>query len=229
MLDQIMQEFKKLKFTPHSYPNPIGMVDSEQKALVWTALQADPSKDWLETGSFYGGSICLLGLTRKALGVTGTIFSVDRWRWDGGFDENVAKAGLTEMVTKIDCDSLDLPKHYPGNELSLVFIDGWHSFKAAYLDFLYLEKYLGDGAYVLFHDVGTPSQETLERDYKLAKQNFNKHMEEVLPNPDARQQTYNLDQVVALICFEHGYEVVYHPYHAAPNAVVVLKKRTNES
>lgn len=224
MLEEIMQKFKKLNFVPHSYPNPIGMVDSEQRALAWCAIQAGAEHDWLETGSFYGGSTCLLGLTRQALGKEGTVFSVDRWRFDGEFDKNVSKAKLDNVIKKIDCDSIDLPKLYPGNELSFVFIDGWHSFKGAYTDFLNINNYLCKGGYVLFHDVGTPDEATLKNDYKRAVKNFDSHMSEVLPCNDVHKQTYRLDEVGAYIVFEHNFEVVYHPYCAKPNAVFALKK-----
>jgi predicted O-methyltransferase YrrM len=68
VVDNIIDEFDRFGILPHSLPNAIGMWPNEQECLVWCALQADPFYNWLEVGSFCGGSAILLALVKQKRG-----------------------------------------------------------------------------------------------------------------------------------------------------------------
>jgi len=232
-IKEIMYEFDPFGFREHQYPNAIGMWTEEQEALLECVFNVDPNFDWLEIGSFMGGSTCLMCLAKKEILQYGTlagydvknhskVVSVDLnfSRFANAFNRNVYRIGkFTHLHQKLEISSWDLLKYY-SNELSFAFIDGWHSFKGAFLDFVNIDKLLIDGGIIAFHDVAPQPYKDgqLDKYYQDYLQNKNVLMSEVLPGTDFKsdaeyhkaepKQNFALDELVAFILKERNYELV---------------------
>lgn len=203
----LMQEFDKFGIKTHQMPNAVGMWPNERECLLWSALNS-PEGKWMEIGSFCGGSAVLLCLARRFLAkskgedsipLDQSIVSVD-YNFNPMFDVNVYNTGgFVKESRKIECDSIELDKHYEGDPLSFVFIDGYHSFKYAFNDFSLVDPWLVPGGMVAFHDV-SPMMHAPE-------QSFNKYIDkiykEVLETPSGKllgdKEDFLLDQAVAYI------------------------------
>jgi predicted O-methyltransferase YrrM len=72
---------------------------------------------------------------------------------------NLKKAGLAPYLRFIEAPSDEaLPQlHIEGAAFDFAFIDGWHTFDYALVDFFYLDKMLTVGGYLAFDDVAMPS------------------------------------------------------------------------
>lgn len=222
------------RFTIHQYPNAIGLWKNEQESLAYFALQADPTYNWMEIGSFCGGSATILCLTKKRINAANkNIISVDRnfvYRTDetayASFIANTAQ--FPDMSQMIACDSIKLSELYSGEPLSLVFIDGWHSFKGAFHDFKTVLPWLTTNAIVLFHDVAQQpwSEQFVEYYYQKALDNYDEWMSEPLPNPDPQGQTYHLDELVSYIIKEYNFELINNKVlDGTKNCMVGIRKK----
>src|SRR5210317_702229 len=104
MVEKIIEKFNTFGIQVHGLPNAIGLWPNEQECLVWAASQV-PNGDWLEIGSFCGGSAVLLCLTRKELNLGPKVISVDI-NFNPMFDLNVYNRGkFNNIHEKIECDS----------------------------------------------------------------------------------------------------------------------------
>lgn len=152
----IKYKFDKLGIRPHTLPNAIGMWPNEQECLLWCVLNSEPG-DWLEIGSFCGGSAVLMGLASIATKNSNTVFTVDIdfSKHIPYVDVNLTNAGLLNKVKKIETDStfLDSDRNLKNRKISFAFIDGFHSYNQVLLDFEALYPYFTDHAIVAFHDV----------------------------------------------------------------------------
>ena len=212
------QKFAPLKFTIHQYPNAIGLWKNEQESLLWLALNANPNCDFMEIGSFCGGSAALLCIGKEFHNTDTKVYSVDRnfileHRRDliayDMFVKNMQQFPKTSIA--IACESNDLKNHQPKNPISFAFIDGWHSFKGALLDFQTVLPWLSDDAYVAFHDTAQQpyTKEQLDAHYIKALNNHDEWMKEQLPSWD--EQTYNLDELIAYITHNYNFEYIPNP------------------
>lgn len=204
----IMYGFESLDIKSHSYPNPIGMWPNEMECLVWSALNS-PQRDWLEIGSFYGGSACLLGLSRDEANLGPTVFSCDI-QFKPMVDINIINSEVGHLITKIECNSQSLGQReeLEGHKLSLVFLDGHHAYNSVLQDVSAISKYLVDGAILGFHDVS-------DRTYK---EDANEYFEFICPNKEEHQQlmsdfseNFRLDEAVATLLNTGNYELVDIP------------------
>ena len=175
-INKILDKFQEFGIKNHQYPNAIGMWTCEQKSLLWACLHSNPDYNWLEIGSFYGGSAVLMCLAHHALGGIGKIISMDR-KFDPMYYRNIEFGNFGDLIKQIECDSLNFDKNYNEGELSFALIDGWHSFKGAYLDFKSVDKYMINGGHICFHDVDMfESQDEIEGFYKKAQKNYDYFM-----------------------------------------------------
>jgi predicted O-methyltransferase YrrM len=201
-IDNIINKFDQFGILPHSLPNAIGLWENEQECLIWSAQQADKTKDWMEIGSFCGGSAVLLALTKEQP----KLFSVDI-DFMCIFDFNVYDRGqFDDIVYKIQCDSLKLDRYYKG-DLSFVFLDGYHSFSYVVKEFEILQRFLTKEAIVCFHDVSPKmlqhDQEYIDQQYEWVKNNMGIF--------NATEQDFRIDEAVAYICKKHGYHILDIP------------------
>ncbi len=153
-----------------------GFLDEEEGlALFQTALEAASFGPCLEIGSYCGKSAVYLGWGCKARG--GVLFSIDHHRGSEEqqpgeeyfdpelldpssgridtfpfFRHTLERAGLEDTVVPLVCSSALAAKAWR-TPLSLVFIDGGHSFTAAYGDYLHWSPHLMSGGFLLIHDL----------------------------------------------------------------------------
>ncbi len=228
----LMTEFQKFNYVPHTYPNPIGLWPNEQESLMWTALNSDPTTNWMEIGSFCGGSATIMCIARRFFSAKPTVYSVDRNFCDFGevFDRNLYIFGqFNDIHKKIETDSVYLKDKYDGSPLGFVFIDGWHSFKGCLVDFENIESSLIPGGFVAFHDTWQQPYRKDDMDIYLniANNNYALWMNEQLPAEPTAKQTYNLDCVVAWIVDKYKYKIVDNPMLDGTNNCFVTLRKPN--
>jgi MMP 1-O-methyltransferase len=153
-----------------------GFLDEEEGLFLYHAAEtAVPLGPCLEIGSYCGKSGIYLGLGCKAH--QGVLFSVDHHRgseeqqpgeeyFDPAlfdplsgrvdtfpfFRKTIEKAGLEDTIVPLVCPS-PLAARQWATPLSLVFIDGGHSFEAAYQDYQNWARHILPGGYLLIHDI----------------------------------------------------------------------------
>lgn len=79
--------------------------------------------------------------------------------WQGSGISNIRKAGYDALYEFHECTSQQLLPQLvqKGLRIDFAFIDGWHTFDHALVDFFYIDQMLNDSGIVVFDDVGYPS------------------------------------------------------------------------
>lgn len=151
------------------------MDDDEACRLYDLSLTASRSGPVLEIGSYCGRSAVIIGSACKQN--NGILFSVDHHAGseeqqpgEAYFDpdlydkktltvntfplfrQTLSRAGLEETVVPIVCTSKTAGRMWK-TPLSMVFIDGGHSFDAAYTDFLTWAPHIIPGGFLVIHDI----------------------------------------------------------------------------
>jgi predicted O-methyltransferase YrrM len=159
-----------------------GFLDKEEgRRLYEIALKASRLGPCLEIGSYCGKSAIYLGSACREN--NGILFSIDHHRGseeqqpgEEYFDPDlfdvqsgridtfkefrrmVERAGLEETVVPIVCRS-DVAARLWATPLSLVFIDGGHSYKSVFADYQCWSRHIIPEGYLLIHDIFVdPSQ-----------------------------------------------------------------------
>jgi len=153
-----------------------GFLDKEEgRCLYEMALTASRHGPCLEIGSYCGKSAVYLGSACREN--SGILFSIDHHRGseeqqpgEEYFDPDlfdpqsgridtfkefrriVEKAGLEDTVVPVVCRS-EVAARLWATPLSLVFIDGGHSYESVVTDYQYWTKHLMPGGYLLIHDI----------------------------------------------------------------------------
>jgi len=153
-----------------------GFLDEEEgNRLYEIALEASRLGPCLEIGSYCGKSSIYLGTACKEN--NSILFSIDHHRgseeqqpgeeyfdpdlFDAkighvdtfkAFRRTIEKAGLEETVVPIVSRS-DVAARLWETPLSLVFIDGGHSYETAYADYQCWAKHIIPNGYLLIHDI----------------------------------------------------------------------------
>ena len=155
--------------------------EEEGKALFNLVLEINSALPVLEIGSFCGKSTIFLGTACKIRGLT--LFTIDHHMGSeeqqpgqlyfdaelfdakkGRIDslpvllENIKNTGLESTVVPMVTRSNVAAQNW-ATPLSMVFIDGGHSYDAVLSDFLCWNTHIIDGGYLVFHDIyPDPSQ-----------------------------------------------------------------------
>lgn len=203
-LDKIIKKFNTFGIITHMPPNAIGLWQDEQRLLVWCALQSEPG-NWLEIGSFCGGSTILLCLAKQTLQDTYKVISVDR-KFNSLFDHNVYNRGKFHSIhQKVQTDSSILLKSLPENApISFAFIDGFHSFRQVVKDFTEISHLFTTDPTIVFHDTSPFLYDNGYLEECLAKTN----VEYLLENDN---EDFYIDEAIAYICREYNYELMDIP------------------
>jgi predicted O-methyltransferase YrrM len=153
-----------------------GFLDREEgKCLYEIALAASRLGPCLEIGSYCGKSAIYLGSACREN--NGILFSIDHHRgseeqqpgeeyfdpdlFDAQsgrvdtfkeFRKMVEKAGLEDTVVPIVCRS-DVAARLWATPLSLVFIDGGHSYESVFTDYQCWSRHIMPDGYLLIHDI----------------------------------------------------------------------------
>jgi len=170
--------------------NVKGFLDHEEgMALNAIALKAARMGACLEIGSYCGKSTIYLGTACREL--NGILFSVDHHRgseeqqpgeeyFDPSlvdpraleintlpfFRQTIDAAGLSETVVPLVTASKTAAQAWQ-TPLSLVFIDGGHSFEAASTDYAVWSPHILPGGYLLIHDIFEDPKEGGQAPYRV--------------------------------------------------------------
>lgn len=128
------------------------------EALFGTVRELKPAL-CLEVGLAFGTSALAILAGLEAAGSGGRLISIDpnqsgKWRNAGRWA--VERAGYAKAHTVIeDYDYVALPEILKEHkEAQFAYIDGWHTFDYALVDFWYVDKMLPVGGVVGFNDCG---------------------------------------------------------------------------
>ncbi len=153
-----------------------GFLDAQEgRGLYKIALEASRTGPCLEIGSYCGKSTIYLGTACREN--NGILFSIDHHRGSEEqqpgeeyfdtdlfdhelgrvdtlkeFRKTIEKAGLDDTVVPMVCRS-DVAARTWATPLSLVFIDGGHSYEAVYTDYSAWAGHIMHDGYLLIHDI----------------------------------------------------------------------------
>lgn len=136
---------------------PLLLVDGylyphEAVFLYWVARSAPVDGVVVEVGSMRGRStLCLAAGTRD--GGRERVYAVDPHRYGTSDElcENLAHFGLTGQVEVVVDESITIALRWH-DPVRAVFVDGDHSFEAAYADVILWSQHLAPGGFLLLHD-----------------------------------------------------------------------------
>jgi MMP 1-O-methyltransferase len=169
-----------------------GFLDArEGMALYNIALEASRFGPCLEIGSYCGKSTVYIGSACRQH--NSILFSIDHHRGseeqqpgEGYFDpelfdleisqvdtfrtfrKTLETAGLVDTVVPMVCSS-DVAARAWATPLSLVFIDGGHSYEAAYTDYNAWSGHIMPGGYLLIHDIFKDPEKGGQAPYQIYK------------------------------------------------------------
>ena len=169
-----------------------GFLDKKEgKRLYELAVDASKLGPCLEIGSYCGKSTLYLGDGCRAN--NGILFSIDHHRgseeqqpgeeyfdpetWDARtgdintfpfFRKTLAEAGLEDTIVPLVTRSSVAARKW-ATPLSLVFIDGGHSYEAAFTDYCNWALHLIPGGYLVIHDIFTDPEEGGQAPYYIYK------------------------------------------------------------
>ncbi len=169
-----------------------GFLDArEGMALYNIALEASRFGPCLEIGSYCGKSTVYIGCACRQH--NSILFSIDHHRGseeqqpgEGYFDpelfdietsqvdtfrtfrKTLEAAGLVDTVVPMVCKS-DVAARAWATPLSLVFIDGGHSYEAAYTDYNAWSGHIIPGGYLLIHDIFEDPEKGGQAPYHIYK------------------------------------------------------------
>ncbi len=151
------------------------MDDDEALRLYDLSLAASRTGPVLEIGSYCGRSAAIIGSACKQN--SGILFSIDHHAGSEEqqpgeqyfdpdlydekmlsintfplFRQTLSRAGLEDTVVPIVCTSKTAGRMWK-TPLSMVFIDGGHSFEAAHTDFLTWAPHIIPGGFLVIHDI----------------------------------------------------------------------------
>lgn len=138
-----------------------GIHEDEAELLARIVAEVDPACS-LEVGLGYGFSaltICVSGGRPSAERRHIVIDPHQTAYWGGAGMRHLEAAGVIGMVELWEEPSYRvLPQlERQGLEVDLAFIDGWHTFDFAFVDFFFIDKILREGGVVAFDDADWPS------------------------------------------------------------------------
>ena len=163
----------------------------EGDRIYRVGLEAAPMGPMLEIGSYCGKSALYLGAAAREK--DGVLFTIDHHRGseeqqygEGYFDpdlydekegmvdtfphlrKTMERAGLTENVIPIVSQSPLVARMW-ATPLSLVFIDGGHTYRAAFTDYSSWSPHIIPGGYLLIHDIFKDPAEGGQAPYHIYK------------------------------------------------------------
>ncbi len=155
----------KTSRTPAGEAVPLSsFLDATHAEALYRHIRATKPRTCVEVGMANAISTLSILTALEENGGEGRLISIDpnqstQWRDCGR--AAVARAGLAHRHTvREEPDWFALPKLLEaGTRVDFGYIDGWHTFDYALLDFWYLDKMAGAGAVLAFNDCGWPAVE----------------------------------------------------------------------
>lgn len=135
-----------------------GMISEKEQGFMIDIVKEIPSGSIVEIGSYCGKSTILLACASKMHNKS-NIISIDSHEIDYFYEltlkelfwENITKAGIKDKVNLINKKSEEAVKELK-ESISLLFIDGDHSFEGVKKDYENFKKQIVKNGYLLFHD-----------------------------------------------------------------------------
>ncbi len=127
--------------------------DEEAATLYQLARRCTGRGVIVEIGSFKGRSTIALGMGSRA-GAEVPIYAIDPHRGPSydAFHENVARAGIDDLVTQVREPSQEALAAIGDHPIELLFIDGNHTYDMVLQDFALFVPRVVEGGWVLMHD-----------------------------------------------------------------------------
>ncbi len=155
----------KTSRTPTGESVPLSsFLDVTHAEALYRHIRANRPRTCVEVGMANGISTLSILTALEENGGDGRLISIDpnqstQWRDCGR--AAVARAGLGHRhAVHEEPDWFAMPKLLEaGTHVDFGYIDGWHTFDYALLDFWYLDKMAGAGAVLAFNDCGWPGVE----------------------------------------------------------------------
>jgi len=123
-------------------------IHSEDVSAMLPILKKYKPKVMLEIGSAYGTSTKLFGAIAEEFG--GHVYCIEPDP-KPEFYNNLKEYKLKKYVTVVKGESPWI--NWEGQpKIDFLFIDGFHNYRNAFVDYMYWQKYLSEGAVVAFHD-----------------------------------------------------------------------------
>lgn len=151
------------------------LADQEAEWLFNTARDKAAGGHIVEIGSWEGKSTVCLALGAKAGGHNRCkIFAVDPHCGGIGlvksipdlsermfvslasFQNNISRFGVLNHVVPFVMTSRTAAQNWQYGEISLLFVDGWHSFEECYCDIVSWAPHMGKGGIIAVHDYTWP-------------------------------------------------------------------------
>lgn len=141
-----------------------GAISPASCAKLQELVELVDARRTLEVGCATGVSTLAILSKLEQLGGDRTHIAIDpnQTGYESGYSgigvEMVRRAGLQQRFTLIEKPShLGLPALLAeGRKFDFIFIDGWHSFDYAFVDYYYSDLLLNDGGILVFDDVCMP-------------------------------------------------------------------------
>lgn len=155
VIEEIYQDFVGFGLNSH-FPAPsVGLFPEELKRLIWCELE-NPNRNSVVLGSHNGGAELVLGLVKQYKKDTSHIFSVDI-KFSDFYELSrkrlKQKTGIELVKWEINSAEFGEVYHdFTSDNLGLVLIDSFHSFRHAYHEFLGIKDLMVENGLVLFHD-----------------------------------------------------------------------------
>jgi len=145
-----------------------GWLTEKQAKWLFEMASTAQSGVIVEIGSCYGRSTVCLGLGASLVNSNNKVYSIDPHTGGKGFREkledkdsysslegfknNLKRFLLNEKVVPIIKTSADALSEWHGHKISLLFIDGWHTYDAVKHDILGWSKHVVSEGIVAMHD-----------------------------------------------------------------------------
>lgn len=155
IIEGIYQDFVGFGLNSH-FPSPsVGLFKEELFRLIWCELE-NPNKNSAVLGSHNGGAELVIGLVKQYKKDTSQIFSVDIKFGDFyELNRKRLKQRTNIELVKWEINSAEFGEVYhdfTSDNLGLVLIDSFHSFRHAYHEFTGIKDLMVEDGLILFHD-----------------------------------------------------------------------------
>jgi predicted O-methyltransferase YrrM len=131
----------------------IGLTPEDVGVLAQAIVNAGHG-DYLELGTLYGGSACLVGHVKEAYGIGGKIFCLDNFHFNPDSYSmavrNIEEFGIPSRTTIRVGDTVDVEEVFCGQSFNCILIDASHDYASAFKDFLNVASMATK--YIVFHD-----------------------------------------------------------------------------
>lgn len=173
---------------PNGSMEPVhSSISRDDCAAVERAITQSGARSAIEVGMAFGISALAIAdaLSRNGPARLVSIDPQQTSSWRGSGLHLLRRAGLGDIAEVIEEPSqLALPRLAArGDRFDFAFIDGWHTFDHALIDFFYCDLMLETGGFMIVDDVGYPAINSLVR-FILSNRDY--ELVEVTRYPDAK-------------------------------------------